>query len=132
MRDSTFNNEKGLGMVEIIFSILLVGLAAGGIASHTILALKLSSRLELSQAAHALALSKAEQLSAINTSQLNSSYDLVETDLSAAGHPRITFSRTTTISANSDGTKTVNVEVSTENSPQEVSTEYITRWAPWE
>ena len=124
--------EKGLGMVEVLFSILLVGLAAAGIASHTLTALKISSRLELNHAAHSLALSKAEQISSLNTSSISSADNSVENGLTSGGFNRITFRREVTINTNSDGSRTIEIEVRTENAPETVSSTYTTALAPWE
>jgi Tfp pilus assembly protein PilV len=124
-------SESGMGIIEIMFSVILISITAGAIMSHSLMSLKISKHLELNHAAHSLALSKVELLHAQNTSDLDSSDNETETGLTTAG-VTFTFSRTTTITVNSDNSRTVTINVATENSPVPASSTYSVSWAIWE
>jgi Tfp pilus assembly protein PilV len=124
-------SEKGVGLIEILFSILLIAVAAGGILSHTVLSLNLTSRLELDHAAHALALSKMELLSSVNTSELDASDNSTESGLVTPGIST-TFSRTTTIVVGADNSRLINVTVANEGGRHDISNTFTTTWAVWE
>lgn len=124
-------DERGIGLIEILFSILIIAIAAGGIMSHAYTSLTLTNRLELSQAAHGLALSKVELLSSTNTSDLTAADNSVESNLTVTGMST-TFTRTTTIVVAADDSRHVTVSVSTQTGRQPVTTSYETTWAVWE
>ncbi len=118
-------------MIEVLVAISLFAVVALALTQSAIFGMRFQLQAQIGNLARNLAVSKAEQLAGVQIGDLNSSYNLTEPNLIVTGH-KIAFTRTTSISVNTDGSRTVNIIVSSASSylPKPVS--YTTRFAPWE
>jgi|GEM_PF-2595180 len=123
--------ESGLSLMEILVAIVLLGIMASAGISNLIVALRTAKYTEVNFAANSLAISKVEEISAIDVSALNASYNETEPDVPWSDL-NLTFTRTTTISVNDDDSRTIDVSV-VSNSP-DVTTDvsFSTTLALWE
>ena len=123
--------EQGMGIIELLIAVALIGLIAAGISSNTTMSLRISKYTELNYAASNLALSRIELLSAIEPADVDSDYNKTETGLTTNG-VGIKFTRVTTVTVNSDDSRTINVVVSNSDYKIPVRVEYETTFSVWE
>ena len=123
--------QVGSSLVEVLVAVsifALIGLSATRSAMSSI---RYQKNVEVSNIARNLAISKAETLSGVRIDLLTTASGGTESDLSVPGHT-IKFTRSTTVSVNSDGSRTISVVI-TSSSPLLLSpVSYSTRFAPWE
>jgi prepilin-type N-terminal cleavage/methylation domain-containing protein len=124
-------NQKGSTLIEVLVAISLFSIVGLGLAQSAQMGLLFQKRSEIGDMAKNLAISKAETLSGVEISQLNDTYDTTENSVTVSGH-KIIFKRVTDITVNSDGSRTIDITISSTSAylPQPVS--YSTRFAPWE
>ena len=123
--------QAGITMVEVLVALLLFCIIGLGLTKSAVAAINYQKRTEIANLAKNLAVSKAEELSGVKLDELTSAYNHTETDISIATH-EIKFNRTTAITVNADGSRTITISVtsSTPLLPNPVS--FSTRFAPWE
>ena len=123
--------EGGISLIEVLVALVLIGLMSVGISANSISSFQIMKKTEINNAASNLALSKVEQLSAIRVSDLDSSYDAVETNLGVTGM-NATFTRTTTITVNADQSRTVEVKVESNSFKLGTSIVFTTTFSMWQ
>ena len=110
----------------IILSI--VGLS---VTMNTMGSLQYAKFTEANHVASSLAISKMEELAAIDAADLDSSDNLTESSVSWPGF-NFTFTRTTTITINSDSSRTVDIVVASNDAPLPTTVNFSTTFALWE
>ena len=125
------DGQEGITLMEVLVAIVLLGLMAGAAISNLIVALKTAQLTEVNFAANSLAISKVEELAAIDVDILDSSYNSTESSVSW-GDLNISFTRTTTVTVNADSSRTINVEVSSVGSNVPTTVDFTTTFALWE
>lgn len=125
------NNEKGFGIIEMLVGILLAAIMGAAVASNLTNALKSGIAFDVNYAANSLANSKLELLAATGAASLDSTDNTSETGLT---YPNIdtTFSRTTTITVNSDSSRTAVVTVTATNNAVPTSVTQTSTFAIWQ
>lgn len=117
--------------MEVLVAIVLLAIMAAAGISNLIVALKTAKYTEVNFAANSLAISKVEEISAIDVGSLDASYNEVESEV-IWSDLALTFTRTTTIQINGDDSRTVDVSV-VSNSPDVVTNvNFSTTLALWE
>ena len=123
--------QAGSTIVEVLVAIVLFGLVGLSMATSNIYGIKFQKRAELGNLATNLAVTKIEQLAGYDPTTLDAGDNSSETGIAVSGHS-ITFNRVTTITVNSDGSRTVQVTVSSPIASLLTPVTYVTRFAPWE
>lgn len=124
--------QAGFSMMEVLVAMAVFAIVALGAAQSTIYAVKFQKYAEVSNAARNLAVSKAEELTGVDLALLDDRYDLSESDIAVVGHNAVKFNRSTNVSVNSDGSRTVDITVSSSSPLLRKPIQYSTRFAPWE
>lgn len=124
-------SEGGFAILEILACMLLVAILSLAVGQNTVMALKVAKFTEANHAASSLAISKIEELAAIDTLNLDSSYNSTETSL-AWESTNLTFTRTVTVTTNADDSRTVRVVVTSNNSTIPTTVDFSTSFALWE
>ncbi len=123
--------KRGSSLIEVMVAMAILAIVGLGVAQSAIYGIKYQKSAEIGNVARNLAISKAERLSAIPLNTLDNSYDSIESNLTAPGHT-IIFRRTTDITVNADGSRSIDITVSTTNPVLLNVATYSTRFAPWE
>ncbi len=130
-QEHELNEEAGFALVEALVSILIMAVISLGIAQNLIGALRTAKFTEVNHAASSLAISKMEELAAIDVSALNASHSSSESSVTWPGLD-ISFSRDTTVVVNADESRTVDVTVTSNSSKVSTSVDFSTTFATWE
>lgn len=123
--------ECGITLMEVLVAIIVLAIMAAAGISNLIIALKTAKYTEVNFAANSLAISKVEEIAAIDVGNLNSNYNEVEP---AVTWPdlALTFTRTTTININGDDSRTVDVSVMSNSPAVATNVTFSTTLAVWE
>lgn len=108
-------SQEGISIVELLMSMLVVGVSLAAMNKNIMTAFDVQKSRDVSSMSSSLAYFKLEELMSFNPKSLSSSLNETETDVSYEGIESFNFTRATTITSNSDGTKTLNVTVSSNN-----------------
>jgi Tfp pilus assembly protein PilV len=109
MRGATPNHERGLSAVEVLVAIALLAISGLAVAQSTIRSFSFLNQSYRSSLASQIALEQLELLAQQNPATLQESGG---ESAAQVIHSGLTFYRSTTISINSDGSRTVSVSVS--------------------
>lgn len=124
-------SDAGFALLELLAGILLISVLSMAVAMNTMMALKVAKFTEANHAASSLAISKIEELAAVDTVNLDSSYDQTESSLTW-GNTNMTFSRSVTVTVNADDSRTVDVTVASVNMVIPTTVNFSTTFALWE
>lgn len=100
--------QRGYSIIEVLVATVLLSLVSLGLASSTTTSYVTLKRTLRHAAATELAQSKMEELAAINPLSLSAANNATETGVISHA---MTFTRTTTVAVNSDGSRLVTVAV---------------------
>lgn len=131
MRCVRNHNEAAMTLIEVLVALTVVSIIAIGINLSAISSLRIAKKTEVNYMASNLALSKVEDLAAVDPSELDDTYDTTETGLGVTGMD-FTFRRVTDITVNGDDSRTVTVLVTSENSAIPTQSDFTTRFSLWE
>ena len=123
--------ESGITLMEVLVAIVLLAIMAAAGISNLIVALKTAKYTEVNFAANSLAISKVEEISAIDVGSLDASYNEVESEV-VWSDLSLTFTRTTTIEVNGDDSRTVDVSVVSNSPDVATNVNFSTTLALWE
>ncbi|MDC0357211.1 type II secretion system GspH family protein [Oligoflexia bacterium] len=123
--------EAGFALMEVLVSIVIASLAATGVALSLSTALKVEKLTEVHLAASTLASSKIEQLASIDPLNLDATDNSTETAVTFPGL-NMTFTRTVTVTVNVDDSRTLAVDVSSNNDGIPSTVDFVTTFALWE
>ncbi|HMO18997.1 MAG TPA: hypothetical protein PKA63_07800 [Oligoflexia bacterium] len=132
----TFNqselmDEKGSSMLEMLVGLVFLSLVGLNILWSGVSATRFQKQVELGNVAMNIAISKAESLAGVFIDQLNNSYNETnEPVTSETGN--IEFYRTTVVTTNPDGSRTINISVSSVDKYLPNPITYTTTFAAWE
>lgn len=120
----------GFTIVELLVSLLLMGILAAAIARGTTVSLSLSKQTRVSQLMHNLAVGRLEEISGTKASFLTAGTG-VEAEVSAPG-AEFTFTRTTAITIENDNTRAVTVTVASNGAVKPQPVVYKATLPVWE
>jgi len=120
----------GFTIVELLVSLLLMGILAVAIAQGTTVSLTLSKQTRVSQLMHNLAVGRLEEISGTKASFLTAGTG-VEAEVSAPG-TGFTFTRTTAITLESENTRAVTVTVASNGAVKPQPVIYKATLPVWE
>ncbi len=123
--------QRGSSIVEVLVAMSLFSIVAVGLAQSAAYSLRFQKSAELGNLARNLAVSKAEELAGVSLADLDDSFDGTESNLTVVGHS-ISFDRVTDVTVNADGSRTVDIVVSSPSPLLFTAVTYSTRFAPWE
>jgi prepilin-type N-terminal cleavage/methylation domain-containing protein len=124
-------SQAGVGLIEVLVALVLIGIMSLGIAANTIGAIQIAKKTETNYAASNLALSKVEQLSAFRVADLTSANSSVEDNISVPGM-NTKFKCTTTVTVNSDQSRTIHVKVESVNAKIPTRVNFETTFSIWQ
>jgi Tfp pilus assembly protein PilV len=130
-RESDESCQKGFGVIEVLFGILLIGISSLAVTSEIMMSLKTGLLLESSYAAHSLAIQRAEQISAMNISNITAADSGTETGLTFPGVSS-TFTRATNITVNTDNSRSLEIIVTRNGNIIPTSVTYHTTYSTWQ
>ena len=122
--------DKGFSLLEVMVSICYIALMGFTILTASVTSVKFQKLSEIGNAAMNMAMSKAEELSGVALTSLDDSYDETESDISTDDH-NILFQRVTNITVNADGSRTVEITVSSSSKYLPNPIVYNTTFALW-
>lgn len=128
---SARTHAAGFSLMEVLVAIVIFGIAGLAMTSNAVVGFRFQKSTELGLLAKNLAVSKAEELSGVFLDDLDNSYDLTENNLTVTGH-RIPFTRVTDVTIEADGSRTIDVTVSSPSGLLLAPVHITTRLAPWE
>ncbi|MCB0360286.1 MAG: type II secretion system protein, partial [Bdellovibrionales bacterium] len=100
--------ERGTTLIEVLVSLLIIAIMSLGVMKNSVVAMRASKLTELNHAASSLAISKIEELAAIDTQNLDATFSATETDV-AWGGVETTFTRVTSVVVNANDSRDVSV-----------------------
>jgi prepilin-type N-terminal cleavage/methylation domain-containing protein len=121
-------SERGLSLVESLVAIVILAITGLSLAHTMISATRYTRRAERNSIATQLAFEKMEQLAARSPATLGDAFDLTETALTVN---RIAYNRTTNVTVNADGSRTVVVDVWPRDSSLGKRVTYQSTFARW-
>ena len=128
----TKNKEQGFGLLEILVSMSLLAVVGLSLASSMYTAIRTQKKTLYADVAYNLAVNKVELYAAINTADLDDTYDDNETGLTLSTLPDITFDRVTDVTVNADNSRTVDITVTCNHPLLPVSIDYSATYPVWE
>ncbi len=125
-----FRRQMGFSMIELLVAVALLGLSGLAISRSVIQGFRILKFSEVNFIANSLAMAKMEEFAAKDTIEITAALNAVEP---AVTYPDLglTFTRTSTIVENLDETRTVTVNVRT-NQPPVTSVEFTSTFVLWE
>jgi type II secretory pathway pseudopilin PulG len=124
-------SQAGFTMLEALVGMSFAGMLSLAIAMSLTAAMRTEKATEVHFAASTIASNRIEQISSVDVQNITSAYNETDTEVSW-GDLNVTFLRSTTITTNSDGSRTIKVSVRSDHSllPSDVS--FQTTLALWE
>ena len=121
-------SEAGTGLIDVLVAMLLLSFLGASLSSSTNLSFSAFKRAKRQSLASQLAIETLESLAATNPANLDDADDLVETGISRES---VTFNRTTDVTVNADGSRTVTVTVTGAKSKLGGSASYTSTYPMW-
>lgn len=126
-----YKSQRGFGLIEVLVAFLLFSIISLSATKSAIYSIRYQKNAEVGNIARNLAVTKAEQLAGISLDELDSTYGGTESELTTEGSD-ILFTRVTTVTVNADGSRSIDITVSSDHSALLNPVSYSTRFAPWE
>ena len=124
-------SEEGFTILSVLVAVVLLAIISLALSRNTMSSLKIMRLTEVNNAASNLAVSKIEEIAANDAADIDNSLDQTEGSVPYPGMD-ITFTRTTDVTVNADETRTINVQVASNNSALPTSVEFETGLSVWE
>jgi prepilin-type N-terminal cleavage/methylation domain-containing protein len=122
----------GFTLIEVMVAMMVMGIAASAAVMSFTTSLQVWKHTEAHNAASDLAASRVEQLTAVPATSLTAAaYNETNQPVSWPGLG-IQFLRNTTITPNTDGSRSINVKVWSNDMRIKTSVNFVTRFAQWE
>jgi Tfp pilus assembly protein PilV len=125
------SSEEGFSLIEVLVAMIFAGIVSISITSSVLLALRTEKNTEVHFAASVLASDKMEQLLSIDALNLDASYNENDTNVQWADM-NFNFLRTTNVVVNADDSRTVTVQIKTDNDSFPVNVSFTSTMALWE
>lgn len=124
-------SERGFLMLEVMVALVVLAIVGVAITNSAYSALRFQKQAEIGSFARNIAVSRIEELAGVPTGTLSSSYNETNTTVTVPG-TSVQFTRSTTVTANSDGSKSVSVTVGSSSVLLRSSLTLTSRFSPWE
>lgn len=125
------NSEAGSTLIELLVAILIIGLLGMASVQNQVMALQAAKLTEANHAASSIVISRIEELAAVRTTDVDSSFN--ETDTPVTWNSlNFTFLRSTTVTVNADGSRDITVTANSDNEHTPTEVEFETTFAPWD
>jgi len=118
--------QAGITLIEVLVSMVLLAVFGLAITMTTVRAFQYTKYTEVSHAASTMAISKLEEISSLDTADLNVGLNGTEAGLTWASLNNFTFNRTTTLVINGDNSRTVTVNVISLDAPMNANVTFDT------
>jgi Tfp pilus assembly protein PilV len=126
-----FAGEEGFSLLEVLVAMIFTGIVSIAITSSVLLALRTEKNTEVHFAASVLASDRMEQLFSVDASDIDATYNEVDTNVQW-GDLNFYFLRSTNVVVNADESRTVTVDVRTDNASFPVDVSFTSTLAVWE
>lgn len=123
--------DAGMSLIEVLVAITLLSLSGLAISNSAIHAFQSLKFVELNHVANILAISKMEEIAARDTVEIDTSLNGIESSVEWADL-EITFSRSTDVTVNADGSRSVVISVSTNDQVYATTVRFQNTFALWE
>lgn len=123
--------EAGFTITEVLVSISLLALLGLGVTNSAISSLRFSKYMEVHHVASSLAISKMEEIGALNTVDIDTGLSATENSVVWPGLT-FAFTRTTAVTMNADNSRSVDVTVTSNDAPIPASVTFTSTYALWE
>jgi prepilin-type N-terminal cleavage/methylation domain-containing protein len=123
--------HQGFALMEVLVSLTLASVAAISVSLSLATSLRVAKLTEVHFAASTLASGKMEELAALDPLDLDPSDNSTETSVTFP-ELSLTFTRQVTVTVNSDDSRTINVQVSSNSSAIPTVVAFETTFALWE
>jgi Tfp pilus assembly protein PilX len=127
----TQDSEAGIAVMEVLIALVLITIVGVSLSWSVLTSLVAMKKVEMNNAASGLAISKIEELAAVEVSHLNNTYSAAESAVLVDGID-ISFTRITEVQVNADNSRTVAVTVSSNSSTVPTEVSMSSRFALWE
>lgn len=127
----TSESEAGIAIMEVIIAMVLITIVGVSMSFGVVTSLVAMKKVEMNNAASGLAISKIEELAAVEVSHLDSTYSEAESAVLVDGID-ISFTRVTNVQVNADNSRTVAVTVSSNSTTVPTEVAMSSRFALWE
>ena len=117
--------------MEVIIAMVLITIVGVSMSFGVVTSLVAMKKVEMNNAASGLAISKIEELAAVEVSHLDSTYSEAESAVLVDGID-ISFTRVTNVQVNADNSRTVAVTVSSNSTTVPTEVAMSSRFALWE
>lgn len=119
---------EGFAVVEVLVGIAILAIAALSLAYSMVTSIRLTRRAERQSVASQLAFRKLEEMAAVSPITLSSANNLSESSLVVNA---MTYSRSTTVTVNADGSRTATVVVTPANTSLGTAVTLTSTFALW-
>jgi type II secretory pathway pseudopilin PulG len=119
---------EGFAVVEVLVGIAILAIAALSLAYSMVTSIRLTRRAERQSVASQLAFRKLEEMAAVSPITLSSANNLSESSLVVNA---MTYSRSTTVTVNVDGSRTATVVVTPANTSLGTAVTLTSTFALW-
>lgn len=123
--------QAGVSLLEVLVGLVLIAIAGIGATYSMITSLRVEKATQVHMAANSLASAKVEELTAVDTLDLDSTFNESDVVLTLP-ELQVEFSRSTTITVNSDQSRTIDVTVRSLSERLPTEANFTTRFALWE
>jgi hypothetical protein len=131
MQHITDSDERGSSMFELIVGLTFIGIVGLTVIWSTVSGVRFQKQTEVGNTAMNLAVSRAEELAGVFIENLNASFN--ETNVTVDDHQhKFELKRSTIVTINPDGSRTVTVTISGPGRYLPVPISYTTTFALWE
>jgi type II secretory pathway pseudopilin PulG len=120
-------DEQAFGLLEVLFAVVLIGIVATSVSLSVVSSAQTIKRTQVHYMASNAAISKIEEFAAVKPDTFGESASGTETNVSIAGSA-LTYTRETTVEVNSDGSRSVTVNVSSNDFYLPVEVEFESRF----
>lgn len=134
IKDQTLSHapsQSGNSVIEVLVSIVLMALLGLGVTNSAISSLRFSKYMETHHVASSLAISKMEEIGALDTTDIDDDLDVTEGTVTWPGLS-FTFTRTVAVTVNGDNSRTVDITVTSNDAPIPASVNFASTFAEWE
>lgn len=128
---SDSKSQAGFLMLELMVALVVLAIVGLAVTTSAYSGLRFQKQAEIGNFARNIAVSRIETLAGVPTASLSSSYNETNTSVTQTG-TNVVFRRSTTITTNADGSKTVSVTVSSTSALLSSPITLTSQFASWE
>jgi type II secretory pathway pseudopilin PulG len=120
-------DDEAFGLLEVLFAVVLIGIVATAVSLSVVSSAQTIKRTQVNYMASNAAISKIEEFAALDPESFDEGDSDTETNLTISGSA-LSYTRETTIDINADGSRSVTVNVSSNDFYMPVEVEFESRF----